>query len=80
MFNKFLLAATLITVASSQSASAGTLRFSGTTGGSNVTFGGKAWSFAVTYTPGAGATAQAGQAMVRTRLQSLKLRASITMK
>jgi hypothetical protein len=57
MFNKFLLAATLITVASSQSASAGTLRFSGTTGGSNVTFGGKAWSFAVTYTPGAGATA-----------------------
>lgn len=57
MLKKLLLAAALVATASAQSATAGTLNFAGTTAGADPIFAGKGWSLALTYTPGAGATA-----------------------
>lgn len=76
MFKKLLLAATIAAVAASQSASAGTLRFAGTTAGSDPVFGGKVWSLGLTYTPGAGPTATITAATLLIGTESFALKTS----
>lgn len=78
MFKKLLLTAALIAVASIQTASAGTLRFAGTTAGSNALFGGKPWSLALTYTPSVTSVATVTSATLLIDVYSFSLKTSGT--